>query len=122
MLQKKNGLKSTAIIPMIKNVMVVARITNLMVVAKHLRILLKQEKVNSPITKENVMTKKDYVKIAAVIKYHINRDSSLIAGLDSFDDQIRYEELSDLAQDLAVVFLEDNPRFDQDRFLEACGL
>lgn len=58
------------------------------------------------------MTKKDYVKIAGVIKEY--RHQKRIEGYNW--------DLSDLAQDLAVVFASDNPRFDQDRFLEACGL
>ena len=56
------------------------------------------------------MTKKDYIKIAEVIR------ESRGYGLDA--DEV----LSNLASDLAVVFQSDNDKFDQDRFLEACGL
>ena len=64
------------------------------------------------------MTKKDYVKIAAVIKKSLEhyRPYYQHAGVEI------PEALSNLAQDLAVVFASDNDKFDQDRFLEACGL
>ena len=56
------------------------------------------------------MTKKDYIKIAAVIKgarhYDVNAD----------------EMLSEVASNLATMFYQDNDRFDQDRFLKACDL
>lgn len=56
------------------------------------------------------MTKKDYIKIADVIRQ--NFDGTDLTEL----------VLPTLAMDLAVVFASDNPQFDQDRFLEACGL
>jgi len=59
------------------------------------------------------MTKKDYVKIASVIE----------KSVDCYQiDNEEHRVLSDLAQDLAVVFASDNDKFDQDRFLKACGL
>ena len=61
------------------------------------------------------MTKKDYVKIAGVF---IDSHQKLVATGKSY----ALDVLSDLAQDLAVVFASDNPQFNQDRFLEACGL
>ena len=70
-------------------------------------------------TEENKMTKKDFKAIADVIKYHI--DSNSDDPQFSIDRNCKLT-LESLAQDLAVVFASDNPRFDQDRFLEACGL
>jgi hypothetical protein len=64
------------------------------------------------------MTKKDYVKIAAVIK----TNSGLETYLSDETNRIYKQAASDIASDLAVVFQSDNNRFDQDRFLEACGL
>ena len=60
------------------------------------------------------MTKKDYELIAKVIKVHANFKCT-------YTDQ-RKVEMLDLAIDLAVYFQEENPRFDRDRFLKACGL
>lgn len=64
------------------------------------------------------MTKKDYIKIADVIKKHRGTEPYLT------DNENRLISLAteDIAQDLAVVFASDNDKFDQDKFLEACGL
>jgi hypothetical protein len=53
------------------------------------------------------MTRKDYVMIAEVIatSWHASADSK-----------------RDIAVNLAEVFETDNPRFDRDRFLSACGV
>lgn len=58
------------------------------------------------------MTKKDYIKIAALLKRH--RDSILELSEDDILDSIAF--------DLAYVFSEDNPRFDEERFYEAAGV
>jgi hypothetical protein len=50
------------------------------------------------------MTKKDYVLIAENIKAYVSE-------LDR----------RALANAMAIRLAEDNPRFDRDRFLEACG-
>lgn len=52
------------------------------------------------------MSKKDYIKIAEVLKYHRERDPSTV-------DSIAFE--------LALVFKLDNELFDKDRFMKACG-
>lgn len=57
------------------------------------------------------MTKKDYQAIADVI---VNR---LYGATPT-----RRFALSDVAKDLCAVFEEDNPRFDRDKFLIACGV
>ncbi len=53
------------------------------------------------------MTRKDYVMIAEVIatSWHASADSK-----------------RDIAINLAEVFETDNPRFNRDRFLSACGV
>lgn len=48
------------------------------------------------------MTRRDYIKVAAIIKAR---------GADV-----------DLANDFADLFEEDNERFDRERFLAACGV
>ena len=62
------------------------------------------------------MTRKDYEKIAAIIKNHApNGDNSMFdAGFDM--------AVTNIANDLAAMMAQDNPRFDRARFLKACGL
>ena len=55
------------------------------------------------------MTKKDYVLIAEAIKYALENERNDISTVRSVADRIA-EKLQD-----------DNPRFDWDRFLTACG-
>lgn len=52
------------------------------------------------------MTKKDFEAIARILK--------------SKDGRIDAVEM--IAEDLADLFAADNPRFDRDRFIEACGI
>ena len=49
------------------------------------------------------MTKKDYIRIAECIKKHRNGNIRLMV-------------------EFCKVFKTDNPRFDKDRFLKACGM
>ena len=58
------------------------------------------------------MTKKDYIKIAALLKRH--RDSILELSEDDILDSIAF--------DLAFVMKEDNSNFDEERFYEAAGV
>lgn len=62
------------------------------------------------------MTKKDYIAIAKVVKE--TRTSTQIVG--------RAETISntcnEIAHGLAVVMQKDNPNFDRNRFLIACGV
>ena len=55
-----------------------------------------------------MMTKKHYIEVAKIIKDHTSYDDNLIPA--------------DIACDLAIVFAQDNPRFDRIKFLEACGV
>ncbi len=65
------------------------------------------------------MTRKDYVKIAGVIKSEL---SSSVNDPNMPHNHGRWCATESIAQDLAVVFQSDNDKFDQDKFLEACGL
>ena len=61
------------------------------------------------------MTRKDYVLIAEVIKTQIE------LSLKFDEDDSRYGA-ENIAYDLASKLSQDNPRFDRDRFLVACGV
>jgi hypothetical protein len=59
------------------------------------------------------MTRKDYVLIAQTI-------ADLMSDFNNGgDDSV---SLSLVAQELADTLAKDNPRFDRDRFLVACGV
>ena len=63
--------------------------------------------------KEDKMTRKDYVLIAQTI-------ADLMSDFNNGgDDSV---SLSLVAQELADTLAKDNPRFDRDRFLVACGV
>ncbi len=64
------------------------------------------------------MTKKDYVKFAEMVKY--NR-ANTGTGMDETFAGYRVA-CNDFAYAMADIFKEDNPRFDRDRFLKACGI
>lgn len=57
------------------------------------------------------MTRKDYVMIAEVI----NRNTVSLTESALID-------FARMAEDLATELQNDNPRFDRDRFLTACGV
>lgn len=59
------------------------------------------------------MTKKDYIKIAAVLKDMINETGPRADP---------HATLAICCTELAKVFAADNPRFDRTRFLNACGV
>jgi hypothetical protein len=61
-------------------------------------------------------TKQHYVAIAKILK-----DASDTAYKVS-DDSTASELIDGIAQKLASVFAQDNPRFDKGFFLNACGL
>ena len=65
------------------------------------------EGTTPPPNKEEKMTRKDYVLIADV----------LAVAWWASNDQRRH-----IAHDLADALGADNPRFDRDRFLVACGV
>ena len=53
-----------------------------------------------------MMTRKDYVRVAE--------------NLSSYKDLIDEFTFEDLVDDFGAFFAEDNPRFDAQRFLDAC--
>jgi len=57
------------------------------------------------------MTRKHYIAIADVIKEYV-KPNHLVYGFTNHKD--------DLVSELCRVFEEDNPRFDSDKFREAC--
>jgi hypothetical protein len=65
------------------------------------------------------MTKKDYEKIAAAFAVLDNNPPERAT-----DEYVRGRCIgrSDALYTLSEVFRKDNPRFDQDKFLAACGL
>lgn len=61
------------------------------------------------------MSKKDYIKFAAMIKERMPEAKQLIRP-DSFI------MLDEIARAMADIFQDDNPNFNRDRFLKACGI
>lgn len=73
------------------------------------------------------MTRKDYVAIAEVIKSSLDTMKEGLGVMaydyDSFSFTAGHDSaLEAISQGLIKVFEEDNPRFDSERFLRACGL
>lgn len=67
------------------------------------------------------MTRKDYEKLSQMIRNRL----SVIRKMDTTDsDWYRgaFDGLLMLARDYADDFERDHPRFDRQRFLDACGL
>ena len=57
------------------------------------------------------MSRKDYIKFAKMVKAH-RHDVFTIA---------QKETLWAMARGMCSVFKQDDPNFDRDRFMEACG-
>ena len=74
------------------------------------------------------MTRKDYELIAAEFKRYADCDNDLHARLEAAgiepeaQQRARYSRLTFLANSLAVRLAQDNPRFDRNTFINACGL
>lgn len=66
-------------------------------------------------TRNNQMTKKDYELIAFPIKRQIDYANRKYNG-------DRWLTVSVIAKDLADLFAQANPRFDRNKFLQACGI
>lgn len=60
------------------------------------------------------MGRKDYILIAETIK---NMDTSSVQG-----QQINKGHIENLADSFAYMLSQDNPRFDEGKFLVACGV
>lgn len=71
------------------------------------------EGTTPPPNKEEVMTRKDYVMIAEILRFN-RRDFN--EGEDGLS------LLNILAHQFANSLEDDNPRFDRARFLVACGV
>lgn len=62
------------------------------------------------------MTRKDYVLIAKVINGAVNYEK------DFNNNTERAEALTLMAHTFSSVLASENPRFDRERFLKACGV
>ena len=61
------------------------------------------------------MTRKDYIKIASIIK-----DNTIIKGKSIKGYNIIECDMHSLVDDFVVMFRKDNNRFDKQRFIDAC--
>lgn len=68
-----------------------------------------------------MVTKKDFKAVAEIIKSESLQGKKPIDGSASVMYAIQCVG-SDIAKELADYFATQNPRFDCDRFMEACGL
>lgn len=59
-----------------------------------------------------MLNRKDYKAITEIVKKNTVRTSEIMVCV----------KRANMVYDLADYFAQDNPRFDRDRFLEACGL
>lgn len=65
------------------------------------------------------MTKKDYIALAAILAEQRAKYT------DEIDSTIRFAgrfALAETARSMATLFASQNPRFDRETFLTACGL
>ena len=69
------------------------------------------------------MNKKHYIKVAAALARQ-NKNAQNFLDLKENDQYFRGQivAIRDMANSLADMFAEDNPRFDRARFLSACGI
>lgn len=58
------------------------------------------------------MTKKDYIVVAAALREQLPRRAWLN----------KWQQYEAVCSSLAAAFLKDNPRFDRERFMVACGI
>ena len=56
------------------------------------------------------MTKKDYIKIATVLKSYGNANTKI------------NKLVAKLVDEMATTLKQDNPRFNRDKFYKACGI
>lgn len=69
------------------------------------------------------MTKKDYVAIARVIaQCEFRAHPEFASERDRTIEYANNNARSIIAVDLCDIFAADNPRFDRERFLRACGI
>lgn len=67
------------------------------------------------------MTKRDYMLIAQTFAHMLDKNNQ---PAERPEDELfgRWEGLCDAARQFAHVLAQENPRFDRDRFLKACGV
>lgn len=63
------------------------------------------------------MTRKDYELIAKSINHHL-----AIMGMSGKATSEEFLAVGSVAQKIAQGLAEDNPRFDRQKFLKACGI
>lgn len=73
------------------------------------------------------MTRKDYEAMARIVKRAVNSAVTVRTVENGVGSDIRLSNaqaitIESIAYDMALTFTEDNPRFDNVRFYEACGL
>lgn len=67
------------------------------------------------------MTKKDYIKFAEMIKRCSDANHEIDGSINQWQS-IAHDTLTDIAFEIIGIFESDNPNFDRERFLKACGL
>lgn len=67
------------------------------------------------------MTRKHYRETAEMIRSVVD-DTPAHSDLEGFIATGRMQATRSIARSLASMFAEDNPQFDRDKFLDACGL
>jgi hypothetical protein len=68
-----------------------------------------------PVMGVNEMTRKDYVRFAAMLK-----NAHIEAVHDNLSSNVSV--IDNIASNLAFILAQDNDRFDRSRFLRACGV
>lgn len=63
------------------------------------------------------MTKKDYILIASTLEYCYK-----LAELQPLPKRAKSDVVRQVALELANTLAENNPKFDRNRFLKACGM
>lgn len=65
------------------------------------------------------MTRKDYEAMAQAFRQALQ---ARLARVDGYERQAACDGFADAVHVAASVFAADNPRFDRERFLKACGV
>ncbi len=71
------------------------------------------------------MTKKDYIILASAIRAQVdfqNEAHARVAPARDVRADVSLNQLDALTRSLANRLRDDNPRFDTNRFLDACGI
>lgn len=63
------------------------------------------------------MTKKDFIAVAEIVY----NNGNILSIDEKFDEGAKFAA-NRIARELAAVFQQKNPRFDSQRFLQACGV